>query len=67
MRKTKVIQSWTVRNHLGQYIGTYHAYTAEQAIARHVAADRSVGSAFRKSYRTSDTVADFTAKVENLR
>ncbi len=49
MRKAKQIQVWTVRFISGGFVGSFHAYTAEQAIAKAVAADRSTASTFRES------------------
>ncbi len=65
MRKAKEIQVWTVRFVSGGYVGAFHAYTAEQAIAKAVAADRSTGSTFRKSQPSNLHNFAMTAIVEN--
>lgn len=42
-----------IRNPQGQYLATYRAKTAQIALQRLIADDRSVGSAFRRSVRPS--------------
>lgn len=66
MTKRK-IQSFTVRNTQGQFLGTYHALTAEMAIQKHKAADAATGSTFRKSQPAMRRPIDMnlTAKVES--
>jgi hypothetical protein len=64
LRKSKESQVWTVRNKVGQYIGSYRAYTAEQAISRFVQAQASTAATFRKSQPLQVNRADFTATVE---
>lgn len=66
MARSKIAAVWTVRNHLGQFIGTYRAYTGAQAIQRAVADDRSTASTFRKSQPASLKAEQLTAKVENF-
>ena len=65
MRKPKETAVWTVRNHLNQYLGSFRAFTAEQAISKAVAADRATASTFRKSQPASLNVSGLTAKVES--
>lgn len=42
-----------ITNSQGQYLATYRAKTAQIALARLIADDRSTGSTFRKSVRPS--------------
>lgn len=60
----KQIQMFTVRNAKGQYLGTFAAYTAEAAIQRLIASDRSTASTFRKS-QPATIWTGLTAKVES--
>lgn len=64
MRQPKQSRVWTVRNAQGQYMGSYYAYTAEQAISRVIADDNRVASTFRKSQPASIKRDGLTAKVE---
>lgn len=63
--KPKIIQTWTVRNSSGQYLGNVHAYIAEQAIAKVVASDNATASTFRRSQPASLKLEQLTAKVES--
>jgi len=64
MRKKKVSTVWTVRNLQGQFIGTYWALTAEQAIGKAVRDDYRTASTFRKSQPATLRASDLTASVE---
>jgi hypothetical protein len=64
MRRPKETAIWTVRNHLGQYIGAYRAYTAEQAVQRAVSADNATASTFRKSQPASLKASGLAATIE---
>ncbi len=63
-RQKKEIAIWTVRNTKGQFLGTFYAYTAQEAINKLVASDRSTASTFRKSQPASIKASDCVAAVE---
>ena len=48
-RKTKEIRLWTLRNGKGQFLATYFALTAEQAIGKLIADQGRDTATFRKS------------------
>ena len=58
----KVVQVYTVRNEAGQFLATYRALTAEQAIAQLVRDQNTYASTFRRS--GAPKLGNLTAKVE---
>lgn len=55
---------WTVRNLKGQFIGTFRAKTADQAISRLIDEQSRTAATFKKSQPTAVKRGDFTATVE---
>jgi hypothetical protein len=53
MTKRHEATLWTVRNKSGQYLATYRAFTAEQAINKVLEDDRRIASTFRRSQPSS--------------
>ena len=63
MAKAATIAIYTVRNGQGQFLGTYRAISAAQAISRH----KQEQAAYFSTFKGSSHDLGYTAKVEDGR
>jgi hypothetical protein len=59
--KRKEICLWAIANRRGQYLGSYKAYTAAEAIAKLIRDDAATASTFRKGQPASLRAEDCEA------
>lgn len=64
MRQKTESKVWTVRNRLGQFIGTFRAYSADDAINQLIRSQAQTASSFRRSQPLAVKRDDFIAAVE---